>query len=65
MAKESFQDAKHGFRIGCGPGADSGEPAIHNNVDKKLPEMSQLSVNEVRLRHQTLPKALSRAEVNG
>lgn len=65
MTKGSFQGARHGFRIRCALGADSGDPAIHNNVDKKLVEMNQFSANEDRLRHQTLPNALSRAEVNG
>jgi len=65
MAKNSFQSARHGSRIRFGLGADHGEPAIHSNVDKKLLEMNQFSANEDSHRHQTLPKALYRAEVNG
>jgi len=65
MARGSFQGARHGFRVSCGQGADSGDPAIHNNVDTKLVEMNQLSANEDGFRHQTLPNALSRAEVKG
>jgi hypothetical protein len=65
MAKASFQCARHDFPIWCGLGIDRGEPAIHNNVDKKLVAMNQYFANEDMLQHQTLPDALSRAEVIG
>jgi len=64
MVKGAFQCARHDFRIWCGFGTDRGGPAIHNNVDKKLVAMNQYFANEDMLLHQTLPDALSRAEVN-